>query len=320
MNCMKSFGEASGPNMKSSPIGSQKIKIGNLTESCPGPMNKSDVAMLDSMCGSVKQLLKCSDSCPDDMVKNLSSIGLIPMKFMCVDKFEDIKKYMPCLSETCPDIQRTCVPKCGSVNALTAKFKSIGGGGSNGNVDDPDGAGDGGGFGGGLGGGASSLFEMLSSGGGSKGSSSSAGGNPTSMSEITRAVGDMCTAIDCHVNCSKAPILAKCGKEAVALSEDLVKMIVDTLDRASIVLGFKDMIPDKCKPLMAHVQQTAPVAAGMTTTSTSKNETVSKMTQLGASTKCEKPPCKSSGGVPAVPSMLLLFMVFVFVKGSKYFY
>jgi len=283
IDCMQKFSEKAQPLMGStasssaSPsslmMGSQDIQVGNTTVSCPAPMNRTDMAKLDLICESAKDLMKCSDACPDDLIKNMTSAAFKPIKYMCVDKIDEVKKYGPCLSQACPAVQQTCVPKCGSMEEMAMKMKSS--------------------MSTGFGGGDEDLFATTTAApqlaaalttaaskflAGSKSGSNQSSGidssfmddSSSSFVQILKMVGDMCSSLDCYMNCSKAPTIEKCGAEAFALNQDLMEMVFTTVNDMMSSFGMQDMLPTQCKALMG----TTPATGGQQTTSTGASNLV----------------------------------------------
>lgn len=78
---------------------------------------------VDTLCTAHKQANKCLEACPEGEMRNVGMNALTPLNFMCVDRFEDFKKHLPCLDSNCEFIEKSCQPSCRqyltSVNQLT---------------------------------------------------------------------------------------------------------------------------------------------------------------------------------------------------------
>jgi len=276
----------------------QSVQVGNTTAMCP---RMNDTSRLDTACSSLIDLKKCTDACPDTPIKKLTLSAFKGPQFICVDRIEDVKKNMPCLSEKCPDVQRTCIPKCGSVEGNTQKI--------------------------------SDLMRKVH-GAGQATTPSSAGQNKdVDLSQITQVIGETCTTISCFMACSEGPVTKDCGKDAYLLQRDLIWTMFSGLAQSMSSMGLQTQWPDECKALSgsagnatvvagAHATATIVVGTAVPDKGTGGTPPPATPTPSGGDVKsgkttateapkkhCANPPC--GGSATLVPSVLLLISVLV---------
>jgi len=68
----------------------------------------------DVMCNVMyKERMECIDDCPDGQLKfTYTDMASMPHKFMCIDRYEDFKQHLPCITSTCSGIEKTCKSEC----------------------------------------------------------------------------------------------------------------------------------------------------------------------------------------------------------------
>jgi len=242
----------------------------------------NDTSKLDKACGPLKDLMKCAEPCPDSDIKKMALGAYKFTKFMCVDRIDDLKKNLPCMSDSCPDIQRQCVPKCGSIEASTDRV-----GGLLRNVQGvPD-------------------DSTSPPGHGGHGStmppnSGRTPGKDVDMSTIKKMVADTCTTIGCFMTCSEAPTTKACGKDAYILGRDIIWTMFSALAQSMSSLGIQDQWPAECQSVglpvvvatVVPIRGTGTPAAGSTIP---PGTTVPPATRAGTGTPAGTAPPAGTG-------------------------
>jgi len=67
---------------------------------------------LEPACSVYEKYLQCLTKCPDELMKKLTLQLIKPAKFICKDRIYGIKKYLPCIFETCNKTAWRCESKC----------------------------------------------------------------------------------------------------------------------------------------------------------------------------------------------------------------
>lgn len=67
---------------------------------------------LKPSCSVYEKFRECTTKCPDDMTKNLTLQLVEPFEFICTDRIEDVKYYLPCIFDTCNKSHANCDRKC----------------------------------------------------------------------------------------------------------------------------------------------------------------------------------------------------------------
>jgi len=267
----------------------------------------------------------------------------------CASEFGDLQRYLPCLSQACESVQRICMPKCGSVDRLTRKLKQMAARTSNGGDE-------------GFHRTSKRRREVASAGqtlrrvgvepittaptfGASPflepGSPPSDGSSTFPGDQMAQVLGELCTAVDCHVHCDKMPIIEKCGKAASVFSEDLLKtFFFTTLNEMITTFGFhhQGAMPPQCKAMIdesiaasnadrptAAADQQPDVTRTSTPGSTGTTRTTSTTTDASITTNPTENQASTgrvgkatNGSMVAMPSLLMITILsFAFFKANR---
>jgi len=293
MNCMSNMYKNSPSVDAMKMMDIQNVKVGNTTAMCP---RMNDTEKFDRSCGLIKDLIKCTTPCPDTPIKKLSMSAFKGPQFMCVDRVDDVKKNMPCLSTSCPDVQQQCVPKCGSVEGNAQKITTF-------------------------------MSQVHGNAPPAHAGTVPPGGQKdVDLSQITALVGDTCTTISCFMSCSEAPVTKACGKDAYLLQRDLIWTMFSSLAQSMSSLGLQTQWPDQCKALAGSASATGAagavtVAGAGTATLTPPPGTVGGSAppagtgttvahisggEAKAGTTTKAPPATTAGSSALIPSVLFL--------------
>jgi len=179
--------------------------------------------LFNKSCEAYKKLDKCWGTCPNDLAKQIMIEYVAPLKYMCVEKFKEIGKHLPCVMSNGFEImKKTCQPKC------AAKEKPI----------------------------VANILNMMDI------MNISQHENFTIETIIQQIQpfeeklwSDSCTLVDCQFGCLKPLIATKCSEEAAELLQDLLKRTVEAVEKQLKIKndndksGIKMQLPKSCKDL-----------------------------------------------------------------------
>jgi len=81
-----------------------------------------NLTRFNQMCHNIRPSVQCFDRCPQSMLKIQLKGMLDPIRYMCIDRFEDIKTNARCMQKAGQESTRQCGPRCrryeDSVNRL----------------------------------------------------------------------------------------------------------------------------------------------------------------------------------------------------------
>jgi hypothetical protein len=86
---------------------------------------KSDVNMtrFTEICEAFRPPLRCFDRCPYSSIKEQLKSSLDPIRYMCVDRFQDIKNNARCMQKLAPDVNTQCKPRCRQYEDALTRIK-----------------------------------------------------------------------------------------------------------------------------------------------------------------------------------------------------
>jgi len=67
---------------------------------------------LKPACSVYENFRQCMTKCPNDIMKNMTLHLVEPFEFICTDRIDDAKDYLPCIFETCNKTHPDCDRKC----------------------------------------------------------------------------------------------------------------------------------------------------------------------------------------------------------------
>jgi hypothetical protein len=258
-------------------INVQKVQVGNLTAMCP-QVAKNETGALDQSCVAYKELKTCVDACPDSPIKKMSLSPFKLLQFICIERNDDYKKHMPCLSGICPDVQRACVPKCGSIEESTQKLAAL-------------------------------MFQSFGGRpGGPPGSSVTAPPSPgkdVDSKDVAKVAGETCTKMKCFFDCGEGTVTKQCGKDGYLLYRDFTWNMFSSMVQSMSSIGLQSEWPEECKGL-ASASTTGTTVKGSDVTVRPAGETTTLKTEL----------TESGAAATFIPSLLLLLVtVIVALRG-----
>jgi len=131
---------------------------------------------------------------------------------MCVERSEDFKKYMPCLTSIGDEVQKQCEPACGSLDESVRRLARI--------------------------------QQQV------RGPGSRSRGADLDVPEIMQTVSDNCQLVGCVGNCSAEPMIRKCGRDAYDLQRDTIWTMLSSMAQAMSSIGLNSVWPPQCQALL----------------------------------------------------------------------
>jgi hypothetical protein len=199
-------------------IQSIKLADGNVVE-CP---RMNDSVRLEKACGPYRTARQCIEQCKFSETKTNLLSTFAGLQFICIDRIDDWKGYMPCLSEHCVEIQGACAPKCGSFNYIIKQ-----------------------------------VVALLQEANDRRFAQRDASKNSTALDvdRFSKVFADSCSRIYCFNHCSREMTNNFCGMGALALSEDIQWISLSSMFYSLRQWGVEIEWPVECKTLAAHLRK-----------------------------------------------------------------
>jgi len=170
--------------------------------------NGLDLESLIRVCKNYQRADTCLGQCVKSETKKIIISGL---DYICVHRFEDFKKYMPCYQEHCASMEEQCADRCGSMSSAKdhwwSKMGNPASSSSRRKRQNADGE--------------PATTTTASSAVDATDSSTSSGDTQVSDSEL-----DTCQFVGCFVNCSRPFMENECGKDAYELLKQSSRILL----------------------------------------------------------------------------------------------
>jgi len=191
-----------------------KLSPEGIIVECP---RMNDSVRLEKSCGPYRTAKLCIDECPQSDAKTTLLNTWGGLQFICNDRIDDWKGYMPCLSAHCVEIQGACAPKCGSFSQILHK-----------------------------------VVEVLREANNQRYAQNSTALNIDKFSSV---FGESCSRLYCFNDCSREMTRNLCGNGAFALGQDIQWETLASMFYSLRQWGVNIEYPLECKRLAGHLNK-----------------------------------------------------------------
>jgi len=77
-----------------------------------------NMTRFNDVCSAMRPSIRCFDQCPDSQLKITMASAIDPIRFVCVDRFQDFQNNFRCMRKLDPTTNSQCTPKCRRFEAV----------------------------------------------------------------------------------------------------------------------------------------------------------------------------------------------------------
>lgn len=186
-------------------------RFGNLTDPYVGYdahqfYNRLNEDALKSLCKYYIPHRSQVDRCRNSTVKTYAMDAFAIFDFVCLERFAELQKQMPCLRKADPEITSTCTPKCSDAQDKVEGFNNL----NSANVTRPNAT------------------------------------QKNATEDSIKTFSRFCTHIRCLIQCQTPVVQKQCGQSAVKLIHDGVHLLFAKLNRLNEASSLQEYWPKVC--------------------------------------------------------------------------